>query len=202
MEWVWFLLLCIAAFFLGSCPFAIWIGKFILHKDIRQYGDHNPGAANVFKAGSIAWGFLAVFLEILKGMPFVLMAVFLGLAEPLVYSIALCAVAGHAWSPILKFRGGKASAVTLGVLLAIPDKDIAIVLLLLAVAGFFFLDSDGWRATLAVAGCLLFAAATDKSVWLLPFLTILLIIIAVKNGEALRSLPKSKDRIYIGFGQK
>src|SRR4030042_1882961 len=154
MEWFWFILLCIAAFLLGACPFAVWIGRACLHKDIRQYGDHNPGAANVFKAGSIAWGFLAVFLDILKGMPFVLLAVFLGLVEGQIYGIGICAILGHAWSPLLRFRGGKATAVTFGVLLAIPDKDIVIVFFLLMFAGFFFLDSDGWRVVLSVAGCL------------------------------------------------
>ncbi len=35
------------AFSLGACPFAVWIGQWLLGKDIRGYGDGNPGAARL-----------------------------------------------------------------------------------------------------------------------------------------------------------
>lgn len=202
MEWFCFGFLCIAAYLLGSCPFAVWIGRAFLHKDIRLYGDHNPGAANVFRAGNIAWGFFAIFLEILKGMPCILLAIFMGLPEGQILSIGLLAIVGHAWSPLLKFKGGKATAVTFGVLLAIPAKEIVIVFFVLMFAGFFILDGDGWRVVLSVAGCLLFATVTDQSIWLIIFLALLLLIISIKNADALKALPQGKQGIYIGFGQK
>ncbi len=55
------------AFFCGSLPFSVWLGKLALRKDIRQFGDANPGAANVFRAGSKGWGAIAILLDILKG---------------------------------------------------------------------------------------------------------------------------------------
>jgi len=36
-------LLGIAAFWLGACPFSLWVGHWLLGKDIRDYGDGNPG---------------------------------------------------------------------------------------------------------------------------------------------------------------
>jgi glycerol-3-phosphate acyltransferase PlsY len=44
----------ILAFFLGSLPFSVWIGRVTAEEDIRKYGDHNPGATNVLRAGSRA----------------------------------------------------------------------------------------------------------------------------------------------------
>lgn len=36
------ILLAIVAFGLGACPFSVWIGRWFLGKDIRDYGDGNP----------------------------------------------------------------------------------------------------------------------------------------------------------------
>jgi glycerol-3-phosphate acyltransferase PlsY len=203
MEVFYFIIIAVASFLLGACPFAIIIGKHFLQKDIRHYGDHNPGTANVFKAGSIPFGFLALFLEIAKGVPFVLLAwLFFHFPEPMILFTGLCAILGHAFSPFLGFKGGKATAVTFGVFLAIPNKEIVIVFVILMIAGFFLLDGDGWRIVLSTAGCLVFNIATGKSIWTWIFLFLVLVVIAVKNFNDLKSLPRSKPKIYIGFGQK
>jgi glycerol-3-phosphate acyltransferase PlsY len=109
---VWFSL----AFLSGALPFSIWIGKLALGRDIRLYGDHNPGMTNVFRAGGKIWGVAAMLLDFFKG------ALPVGLAYWLVHltgwgmaAIAVAPVLGHAFSPILKFHGGKAVAVTFGV---------------------------------------------------------------------------------------
>lgn len=203
MEILYFIILFIASFLLGACPFAVIIGNLCLRKNIREYGDYNPGAANVFKAGSIKWGFLAVFLEIAKGLPFVLLASLLfHYSDPQIYFIGLCAILGHAFSPFLNFKGGKATAVTFGVLLAIPQKEIVIVFMIFMIAGFFLLNNDGWRIVLAMAGCSLFSIFSGQSIWTSIFLVCILAIIAVKNIESLKRMPKCKEKIYIGFGQK
>jgi len=54
----------------SAIPWAYYIGKLRLKSDIRNYGDKNPGTVNVFRAGSITWGFIASFFEITKsGLP-------------------------------------------------------------------------------------------------------------------------------------
>jgi glycerol-3-phosphate acyltransferase PlsY len=60
------LVLTIFGFFLGSLPFSVWLGQWVLKKDVRQYGDGNPGAANG-KAGGPVLGIIAVILDGLKG---------------------------------------------------------------------------------------------------------------------------------------
>ena len=54
-------------FFLGSLPFSVWIGQLALRKDIRQVGDHNPGATNVMRAGGFPWYSVALILDFTKG---------------------------------------------------------------------------------------------------------------------------------------
>ncbi|MEO0157410.1 MAG: glycerol-3-phosphate acyltransferase, partial [candidate division WOR-3 bacterium] len=50
-------------FLLGSIPFSVILGRLFLSKDIRDYGDRNPGAANIWRAGGgTALGLLAVLL--------------------------------------------------------------------------------------------------------------------------------------------
>src|SRR4030067_1683888 len=115
MKWIdvtaWFLI----AFLSGSIPFSVWIGRWILKVDVRQYGDKNPGTANVFRAGGRGWGVVAMLLDFLKG------AIPIGVAnwrsELGNFGLALVAIApilGHAYSPWLCFRGGKALATTFG----------------------------------------------------------------------------------------
>jgi glycerol-3-phosphate acyltransferase PlsY len=74
VEVFYFALSAVSAFWLGACPFSVWIGRWVLGKDIRDYGDGNPGAANVFRAGGRKSGCLAVILDTTKGVPFVALA--------------------------------------------------------------------------------------------------------------------------------
>jgi len=104
------------AFFSGSLPIAWWIGRGVLGVDIRRYGDGNPGAMNVWRAGGRVTFAAALLLEFLKGAgPIWLAQYWGGLTGWGLLLPALAAPVGHAFSPWLRFRGGKALAVTFGV---------------------------------------------------------------------------------------
>jgi glycerol-3-phosphate acyltransferase PlsY len=103
------------AFLSGALPLSVWLGRLALGLDIRRYGDGNPGAANVYRAGGAVWGGLAVLLDFFKGAVPVSAAHYgIGLQGGWLAAVALAVVAGHAWSPFLRFRGGKALAVSFG----------------------------------------------------------------------------------------
>src|SRR4030042_6645142 len=145
-------LLAIAAFDLGSIPFSLVIGRVLLGKNIQNYGDGNPGAVNVCRAGGQKAGFLALFLDIGKGIPFVLLAyTWLTLPDLSLVAIALSAVLGHAFSPFLRWHGGKAVAVTFGVLLALPQHEVLLAFIAVVVAGFLFVENDSWIMVLGAA---------------------------------------------------
>ncbi len=185
------ILLAATAFWLGACPFSVWIGQRLLNKDIRAYGDGNPGAANVFRAGDVKTGLLAVFLDVVKGFPFVFIAHSLfDFPAVIVMAIGLGAVLGHAFSPILGWKGGKSIAVTFGVLLALPQHELLIIFAVFIFLAFLCMESDAWIAMFAPVGSLAYILITEGSSWESLFMLGLLVIFAVKQHDDLRTMPK------------
>ncbi|MCX6032159.1 MAG: glycerol-3-phosphate acyltransferase [Chloroflexi bacterium] len=105
----------LVGFLLGSLPFSVWLGKLVLRTDIRGYGDGNPGGTNVIRAGNRGLGLLVIILDMLKGAVPVALAHYLFKVDgwPLA-PVMLAPILGHAFSPFLSFRGGKALASTFG----------------------------------------------------------------------------------------
>jgi glycerol-3-phosphate acyltransferase PlsY len=145
----------IVSFLSGALPFSVWIGRLALQTDIRRYGDGNPGATNVLRSGGKGWAALALFLDVLKG------AIPAGLAYfwaelsgwPLV-AVALAPVLGHAFSPFLNFRGGKAVAVTFGIWAGLTLWAGPTLLGLALGLCFAVVAVDGWAMILAMFGLL------------------------------------------------
>jgi glycerol-3-phosphate acyltransferase PlsY len=190
------LLLAICAFWLGACPFSVWIGRWLLGKDIRDYGDGNPGAANVFRAGGRKAGYLAVLLDIAKGTPFVILAHSLfGFPTPIVLAVGLCAILGHAFSPMLRLRGGKAIAVTMGVFMALPQHYILGAFLVFMLLGYLFIEIDAWVVILGAAGTLAYTVVSTGGSWETLFLLCVLAILATKHFNDLRTIPRFKGKL-------
>tara|TARA_Y100001970_G_scaffold6477_1_gene7386 strand:+ start:3708 stop:4325 length:618 start_codon:yes stop_codon:yes gene_type:complete len=104
----------------SAIPWAYYIGKLRLKSDIRNYGDKNPGTVNVFRAGSITWGFIASFFEITKsGLPIYFFLSNYSIENLTMIIFVIASLFGHGFSPFLKFKGGKSLAVTAGTWLAI-----------------------------------------------------------------------------------
>jgi len=188
-------ILAVAAFFLGACPFSLWIGRARLRKDIREVGDGNPGAANVFKAGGKVWGVVALIADILKGMPFILIALYVfNYSQPVGYIIAVCAVLGHAFSPFLGFHGGKALAVFAGTLVALSQWDIIICLAILFLIGFLFINNDAWTVICGIVVTLVYLSVTGADIWKLAFMVCITAILLVKHFPALKTSPGHSAR--------
>jgi len=196
MEIFYSVFLILAAFLLGACPFSVWIGRRFLKKDITQYGDGNPGAANVFRTGSIKLGLFAVLMDILKGIPFVYItyAVF-DLPMRVVVAVGLGAILGHAFSPLLKFKGGKSVAVTFGVIIAMPQLDILFVFILFTVLGFIFIEQHSWVVIPGPAGTLIYLLMTRGGFWESLFMVCILALFVVKQYDGLRTIPRFKPRL-------
>lgn len=189
--------LILAAFLLGACPFSVWVGRWFLKKDITKYGDGNPGSANVFRAGkNINIGLLAVLLDIVKGIPFVYIsyAVF-DLPMGVIATIGLSAILGHAFSPFLRFRGGKSVAVTFGVIIALPQIDILVVFTLLTVLGFLFIEQHSWTVIPGPAGTLIYLFMARGGSWESLFMMCILALFIVKQYDGLRTLPRFRVKL-------
>ena len=138
-------------FILGSLPLSLWLGRLVLHTDIRTYGDGNPGAANVWRAGGWKIGLTAVLLDSLKGAVPVSLANFVfNVSEWGLVIVALAPILGNVFSPFLGLRGGKAIAVTFGVWTGLTLW-IGPTVLGISTASFYALQkSDQWAVILGM----------------------------------------------------
>ena len=185
-----------AAFWLGACPFSVWVGRRLLGKDIRDYGDGNPGAANVFRAGDVKSGLIALTLDIAKGFPFAFVAYSIfGFSEVAAMSIGLSAILGHAFSPFLRLKGGKAVATTFGVLLAFPQHELLVIFIVFILVAFLFIEPDAWTTILAPAGSLAYLIITRGYSWESLFMLGVLAIFAAKQYDGLRTFPRFRIKL-------
>ena len=146
----------LVGFLLGSIPFSFIIGKLFLRIDIRTTGDGNPGSTNVWVAGGWKVGLFAGVLDFLKGVVPVGIALYsIGISDWGLIPVALSPIAGHAFTPFLKFKGGKAIAVSYGVWMALTKLE-APILLILCVLLFRKIQNSYVWALIAAMLCLLF----------------------------------------------
>ena len=109
---------CLGAFLLGSIPFGLLLVKMAGKGDVRAHGSGNIGATNVSRVGGKGLGLLTLLLDAAKGFAPVALAVHQDFPPDLCAALALCAVAGHVFSPWLGFKGGKGVATAVGAALA------------------------------------------------------------------------------------
>lgn len=139
------------AFLCGSIPFAVIIGRLTAHADIREYGDHNPGATNVLRVAGWRWFAATLLLDFFKAAVPVSLAWFMfGLRRWLIVPVAIAPLVGHAYSPWLRFRGGKALASTFGVWAGLTLGVGPTVLGLLMPLLFGVLTASGWAVVTAL----------------------------------------------------
>jgi glycerol-3-phosphate acyltransferase PlsY len=128
----------IAAYLLGSIPFAYIFTRLATGKDIRRLGSGNGGANNVFREAGMKVAIPVAFFDIAKGTAAVFIAyrlLALPLLKPDIYVLlaALAAIAGHMWSVYLRFRGGNGLSTTFGALAIIMPWELLIVIGLLLI---------------------------------------------------------------------
>jgi glycerol-3-phosphate acyltransferase PlsY len=146
-----FIVWVVAAFLCGSLPFSVWVGRLALGRDIRAYGDGNPGATNVLRAGGKKLGALAAFLDAAKGfVPVGLAAYAAHFTGTELAAIAAAPILGHAFSPFLQFKGGKAVGVTFGIWIGLTIWEAPTVLGLMLAYWFQFVTISGWAVMLAL----------------------------------------------------
>ncbi len=122
--WLLFIL-ALGSYFFGNINWAIIICK-LKKTDIRKMGSGNPGTLNMSRNMGLKLGLLTFFLDIMKGVIPTLVAFFaVGdrtfvnsqyfLSDFAIYLCGLSTVLGHIFPVVLKFKGGKGIASTIGV---------------------------------------------------------------------------------------
>jgi glycerol-3-phosphate acyltransferase PlsY len=146
-DFLWILI----SFFSGSLPLSVWLSRIFLDVDIRLYGDGNPGATNVFRAGSPLLGVLTLILDVGKAaLPVGICYANLNIRGLPMIFIAIAPVLGHAFSPFLGFKGGKALATALGVWIGLTAWPAAVLAVAGVIIGSLLLSTTGWGVLLAM----------------------------------------------------
>jgi glycerol-3-phosphate acyltransferase PlsY len=79
-----------------------------LRVDIRQYGDGNPGATNIYRGGNQLLALLTLLFDVSKAAAPVGIAYYnFGIRGAPMVIIVLAPILGHVFSPFLRFRRGK-----------------------------------------------------------------------------------------------
>jgi len=115
LTWVWLGVLCYA---IGSLPTAYLFTRYILGQDIRQIGDFNSGAANVFRNVGAKTGVAVGAIDIIKGALVIVLAMVLVDDTGMEMMAGAAALAGHNFPVHLRFRGGRGAATAVGILIA------------------------------------------------------------------------------------
>ncbi len=187
-----------AAFAVGSIPFGLIVAKIFKIENLRGRGSGNIGATNVTRVGGF-WpaGFLTLFFDTLKGAATVALAgspylsTFIPeiheLSQASLWATGLFTVAGHCYSPWLKFRGGKGVATGLGVILVLSPFAAAAGLL-----GFLYAFLTSRVGSLAsISGLTLASAAhlvlypIEPYLWLAGLMVLIILFRHESNLDAL-----------------
>jgi len=120
-----------AAYLIGGIPFGLIIVRLMTGADVREAGSGNIGATNVLRTTGMLAGVLTLILDAAKAWLAVWLADWLSGGNVLWMSAAaLAALAGHAWSIWLGFKGGKAVASFVGAFLYLTPLPLLAVVLL------------------------------------------------------------------------
>lgn len=157
------LLRCVAlsavGFLSGSLMYSYFITKALKNVDVRSLpgGDGNPGSSNAIRAAGVKVGVVCMVLDVMKAFVPVFVAVTIfSMRNFYLVPVVAAPVLGHAFSPFLGFRGGKAVSATFGALLALWPVSQVVLMLAIVMAFFKFIavvkpDSTGVTVSLCMA---------------------------------------------------
>lgn len=111
----------VLGYLIGGIPFALIAGRAFYGIDLREHGSGNLGATNVLRVLGVRAALAVAALDVGKGAAAVAIAM---LAAPRALSgsgrdwvlvwVSVAAIAGHTFSPYIRFRGGKGVATAAG----------------------------------------------------------------------------------------
>jgi acyl phosphate:glycerol-3-phosphate acyltransferase len=154
------LLATIAAYLIGGIPFGYLLVKWKTGGDVRASGSGNIGATNVLRASGTLTGILTLLLDGAKGWVAVYLTARLSGGNIFWESAAaLAVVAGHIFSPYLRFKGGKGVATFVGAFLYLAPVPLgAITLIFVAFV---------WYSRYISLGSIMGAITFPFGVWLI-----------------------------------
>lgn len=146
-----YVIVCIAAYFLGNIATSYIVSKRAAKIDIRKHGSGNAGATNVLRVLGVRAAAITFAGDALKGAAAVILGRYLGGDYGAVLA-GLFVVIGHNWPILLKFKGGKGVAATIGSMLAINP----LVVLIVIIIGVTILITTKYVSLASITGMIIF----------------------------------------------
>ena len=189
-----FAIIAVCAYLLGSLSFAIIVSKLTLGKDIRNYGSGNAGLTNAYRTMGAKKTLLVLLGDIAKGAAAV--SIGMVLAGPVgKLTAGIFVILGHMFPLYFGFKGGKAVATSIGVLIPLAFWQlliaVCICLFLIWRSGFVSLGS------LALVTAMPILLALSGKFGLLPLSLIILALVFWSHRENIRRLAKGEEKTWI-----
>ncbi len=118
----------VIAYLIGCFPTAYLMGRLRKRLDIRQVGDKNVGAANVYRQVGRWSGLAVALIDIGKGALAMGISRWLNVPDRIALVAGVAVVAGHNWPVFLGFKGGRGEAASVGVLLTLLPREMLILI--------------------------------------------------------------------------
>jgi acyl phosphate:glycerol-3-phosphate acyltransferase len=199
-------ILMAVAYLLGSLPFSVWIGKVFYRKDVREFGSGNAGATNTWRVLGWKAGLPVLLLDIAKGfgatfLPYLRLS-YSPDAEWLLWLRILCGTAaalGHIYPLLAGFRGGKAVATLLGVIIGLMPMvalgSLAVFILVLGICRMVSLGSILAAISLPVLCLIMLSQERTPLLVFSCLITMLVIMTHRKNIQRIIRGEESRIRL-------
>ncbi|KUO72259.1 MAG: acyl-phosphate glycerol 3-phosphate acyltransferase [Clostridia bacterium BRH_c25] len=186
-----YLLASIIAYLLGNFATAYLVSRAAGKIDIRKHGSGNAGSTNVLRVLGVKAAVLVFVGDVLKGVAAVLIGRYLaGSYGELLAGIFV--VIGHNWPMVLKGKGGKGIATTIGLMLPIDP----LMVVLIVITGIIIIAVTKYVSLASVAGVVIFPIAmiiTHKPMEYIIFSLVLSAMAVFKHRSNIVRLAKGKE---------
>ena len=184
------IILSITAYFLGTIPSSLIIGKYFYKIDVRNFGSKNPGATNTLRVLGNKAGFTVLILDMLKGFVATQLAWFIFNPEDyqflhLKIIFGAAAIIGHILPVWSKFKVGKGVATLLGIIFSIsPLAGLFLIIAFIIITSISHFVSLASIITMFLLPFFFYVILKQRDLFLMvfSFSTFLLTVITHRNN--------------------
>jgi len=201
---LWFIVVVLLGYLIGSIPFGVIVGRLTRGIDVRDYGSGSMGMTNVIRTVGARAGALVFVADMAKGAAAVALAWLIFASDMVAWGQVAggaAAVIGHSWPVYVRFRGGRGVTTGFGALLVMswPVGLISFAVFLAVVGLFRYMSLGSMLAGLAMLVSMIPFVVFDLKPFEFEYLVFGLIIVPLilfrHRGNIRRLLAGTEPKI-------